>query len=57
MKNTQTQNKLDLLCPNCKSNKGTRVIDTRRYSQFILRIRECLKCFHTFKTIEKYFTD
>jgi transcriptional regulator NrdR family protein len=39
-------------CPECKHQK-TKVMDTRKLSKSISRIRKCLKCGHIWETEEK----
>lgn len=39
-------------CPKCKST-DSRVIKTDNFTQFKLRIRECITCFNIYKTKEE----
>jgi transcriptional regulator NrdR family protein len=39
-------------CPDC-GHKKTKVIDTRKLSETVVRIRKCAKCKHLWETEEK----
>ena len=37
-------------CPKCDCK--TKIIDTRKYSTMVIRVRKCIKCGYIFRTIE-----
>lgn len=39
-------------CPKCK--KDTRVIETKKLTNVVIRIRKCPSCGHIFETEEKH---
>lgn len=42
----------NMKCPYCKSEKGNRVVETRKCADAVMRRRVCFKCHMTFLTTE-----
>lgn len=42
---------MPMICPSCESEE-IGVSDTRKFGSYIIRVKKCNKCKHTWKTIE-----